>query len=248
MDTKSEKIALFRYGLVATLVIEVLPRGELSRRAQEIASRQYDIPYSKRNSVCVDTLLQWAARYRQGGFEALAPHPRQDRGKSRVITPQIADLIERLKRENPYRTGTTLLRELALSSGQNAPEVSSSTLYRFLKQRGLTERQLLAPQAHKKFQAEFSNDVWQSDMLYGPYVHRPGGGKMQVFLHAILDDASRIIPHGEFYPDQGLNSALDCFRQACRVPAVSPSVTMPIMQKSTDPRSWLGLRLLLVSL
>jgi len=31
MDTKSEKIALFRYGLVATLVIEVLPRGELSR-------------------------------------------------------------------------------------------------------------------------------------------------------------------------------------------------------------------------
>jgi putative transposase len=218
MDTKSEKIALFRYGLVATLVIEVLPRGELSRRAQEIASRQYDIPYSKRNSVCVDTLLQWAARYRQGGFEALAPHPRQDRGKSRVITPQTADLIERLKRENPYRTGTTLLRELALSSGPNAPEVSSSTLYRFLKQRGLTERQLLAPQAHKKFQAEFSNDVWQSDLLYGPYVHRPGGGKMQAFLHAILDDASRVVPHGEFYPDQGLDSALDCFRQGvgCR--------------------------------
>ena len=58
MDPKSEKIALFRYGLIAPLVIEVLPRGELSRRAQEIASRQYDIPYSKRSSVCVDTLLQ----------------------------------------------------------------------------------------------------------------------------------------------------------------------------------------------
>ena len=56
MDPKSEKIALFRYGLVATLVIEILPRGELSRRAQEIASRQYDIPYSKRSSVCVDRL------------------------------------------------------------------------------------------------------------------------------------------------------------------------------------------------
>ena len=77
MDPKSEKIALFRYGLVATLVVEILPRGELSRRAQEIASRQYDIPYSKRSSVCVDTILQWAARYRQVGFEALAPRPRQ---------------------------------------------------------------------------------------------------------------------------------------------------------------------------
>jgi len=31
----------------------------------------------------------------------------------------LADLIERLKRENPHRTGTTLLRELALSSGQD---------------------------------------------------------------------------------------------------------------------------------
>lgn len=214
MDPKSEKIALFRYGLIAPLVIEVLPRGELSRRAREIASRQYDIPYSKRTSVSVDTLLHWAGRYRQGSFEALAPQPRQDRGQSRVITPQIADLIERLKRENPHRTGTTLLRELALSSGRDAPEVSASTLYRFLRQRGLTERQLLAPAAHKKFEAQYSNQIWQSDMLFGPYVQRSGGGKMQVFLHAILDDASRLIPHAQFYPNQGLDAALDCLRQA----------------------------------
>ncbi len=214
MDPKSEKIALFRYGLIAPLVIEVLPRGELCRRAREIASRQYDIPYSKRNSVCVDTLLHWAVRYRQGGFDALIPQARQDRGQSRVITPKLAELIERLKRENPHRTGTTLLRELALSSGQNAPEISSSTLYRFLKQRGLTERQLLAPAPHKKFEAEYSNQIWQSDMLFGPYVQRPGGGKMQAFLHAILDDASRLIPHAQFYPSQGLDAALDCLRQA----------------------------------
>ena len=144
----------------------------------------------------------------------MAPKPRQDRGQSRVITPPLADLIERLKRENPHRTGTTLLRELVLSSGQNEPAISASTLYRFLKQRGLTERQLLAPPAHKKFEAEFSNQIWQSDMLYGPYVQRPGGGKRQAFLHAILDDASRLIPHAQFYPDQGLDTFLDCLRQA----------------------------------
>ena len=33
MDAKAEKIALFRYGLVATLVLEKLPRGELIRWA-----------------------------------------------------------------------------------------------------------------------------------------------------------------------------------------------------------------------
>ena len=73
---------------------EALPRGELTRRAQEIAARHYDIPDSKRISVSVDTLLDWALRYRTGGFEALAPKPRQYRGPSRALAPQLADLIE----------------------------------------------------------------------------------------------------------------------------------------------------------
>jgi putative transposase len=213
-DAKAEKIALFRFGVIASLVLEPLPRGELTRRAQEIAARHFDIPDSKRTSISVDTLLDWAHQYRSGGFEALAPQPRQDRGQSRTITPQLADLIERLKRENPHRTGATLLRELALSAGQGTAGISASTLYRFLKQRGLSERQLLAPQAHKKFEAEHSNQIWQSDMLYGPYVQRPGGGKMQALLHAILDDASRLIPHAQFNPSQGLDACLDCLRQA----------------------------------
>ena len=214
MDTKAEKLALFRYGLIAPLVLESLPRGELTRRAQEIAARQYDIPDSKRRSLCVDTLLDWALRYRNGGFQALAPKPRQDRGQSRTITPQLASLIERLKRENPHRTGMTLLRELALSSGKHEPPLSASTLYRFLKQRGPSERQLLATKTHKKFEAELSNQIWQADMLFGPWVRRPNGGRMQVFLHATLDDASRLIPHAQFYASQGLDAALDCLRQA----------------------------------
>src|SRR5215469_17350773 len=214
MHPKAEKLALFRYGLIAPLVLEPLPRGELTRRAQEIASRQYEIPDSKRHAVSVDTLLEWAKRYRNGSFEALAPKPRQDRGQPRSLTPQLANLIERLKRENPHRTGTTLLRELALSAGNHEPPVSASTLYRFLKQRGLSERQLLAPQAHKKFEAEFANQIWQADMLFGPWVARPGGGRVQVFLHATLDDASRLIPHAQFYTSQGLDACLDCLRQA----------------------------------
>jgi putative transposase len=215
MDAKVEKLALFRFGLIAPLVIERLPRGELTRRAQEIAARTYDIPHSKRTAVSVDTLLDWALRYRNGGFEALAPKPRQDRGQSRAVNPQLASLIERLKRENPHRTGTTLLRELALSSGQDTPALSPSTLYRFLKQHGLSEKQLLAPPAHKKFEAQLSNQIWQADMLFGPWVRRlKDGGRMQVFLHATLDDASRLIPHAQFYASQGLDASLDCLRHA----------------------------------
>lgn len=214
---KSEKIALFRYGLIAPLVLETLPRGELTRRAQQIASRLYDIPYSTRRQVSVDTLLDWTLRYRRNGLDALAPKSRNDRGQVRAISTETAALIERLKRENPHRTGTSLLHQLALAAA-DGPEMSPSTLYRFLRARGLTQRQLLqekaASSSHKKYEAERANQIWQSDMLFGPWVSRPGGGKRQVFLQATLDDASRLIPHAQFYPDQGLDSFLHCLRQS----------------------------------
>jgi transposase InsO family protein len=109
-----------------------------------------------------------------------------------------------------------LLRQLASSQGREEATLSASTLYRFLRQRGLTTRQLLTEPstARKKYEAQFANQIWQSDMLFGPWVERPGGGKRQVFLQATLDDASRLIPHAQFYPDQGLDSFLDCLRQA----------------------------------
>jgi transposase InsO family protein len=215
-DDKAEKTALFRYGLIAPLVLETLPRGELTRRAQEIAARLYDIPNSTRRQVSVDTLLEWTLRYRRNGLTALTPKPRQDRGQQRAIAPETAELIERLKRANPHRTGTALLRELASANEQDQPDgLSASTLYRFLRARGLTERDLLLDKAaHKKYEAEFANQTWQSDMLFGPWVQRTGGGKIQVFLQATLDDASRLIPHAQFYPNQGLDSFLDCLRQA----------------------------------
>jgi putative transposase len=108
------------------------------------------------------------------------------------------------------------MRELALTSQENQAGLSPATLYRFLRARGLTERQLLLEKAtaHKKYEAQYANQIWQSDLLVGPWVQRPGGGKMQVFLQATLDDASRLIPHAQFYPNQGLDSFLDCLRQA----------------------------------
>ena len=145
MDAKSQKIALFRYGLIAPLILELrLPPGELTRRAREIACRDYDFPYSRRKSISVDSLLNWVLRYHKGGFEALVTKPRYDRGQSRAITPQIAELIERLKRANPGRTGTSLLRELPLSPEEGRPSVSAATVYRFLKLKGLSTRDLLA--------------------------------------------------------------------------------------------------------
>ena len=78
-----------------------------------------------------------------------------------MIPAPKAELIERLKRENSHRTGRALLRELALATEHNQTPLSASTLYRFLRASGLTERQLLLAKAtpHKKYEAQYANQV-----------------------------------------------------------------------------------------
>jgi hypothetical protein len=76
-------------------------------------------------------------------------------------------------------------------------------------------------------------------MLYGPYVQRPGGGKMQALLHAILGDARRLIPQAQFYASQGLDACLDCLRQAVAARGVP---VRPYMDnaKIIAVRNWRG--------
>src|SRR5260370_2583834 len=84
MDAPTEKLALFRFALIAPLVIERLPRGELTRRAQEIAARNYAIPHSKRPPVSSDTFPNWPLPSPTARFPSLGPTPRTDRRQSRA--------------------------------------------------------------------------------------------------------------------------------------------------------------------
>jgi hypothetical protein len=71
-----------------------------------------------------------------------------------------------------------------------------------------------------------SNQTSQSNMPYGQYVQRPGGGKVEVLLDAILDVASRLIPHAQFYASQGLDACLDCQRQAATARGMRPAIPL----------------------
>jgi hypothetical protein len=77
MDARTEKIVLVRYGLIARLVLEMLPRGDL----REIVRRYHGIPCSKR-AVCLGEYAAGVPRCRNAHFQALVLEPRQERGQS----------------------------------------------------------------------------------------------------------------------------------------------------------------------
>ena len=55
--------------------------------------------------------------------------------------------------------------------------------------------------------------MWQCDTLHGPTL-TIDGKKQKVFLIAFIDDASRVITHGEFYFNDNTPSLIDCFQNA----------------------------------
>jgi hypothetical protein len=103
-----------------------------------------------------------------------------------IVQRNDTNLKQEIFTTNTDKAKLVLTNALGKIEGRNAWQTPLGILvalliarYRFLKQRGLSERQLLAPQAHKKFEAELSNQIWQAYMLFGPWVQRPKGDPIE---------------------------------------------------------------------
>jgi hypothetical protein len=69
-----------------------------------------------------------------------------------------------------------------------------------------SKRRLAFAKAH-------ANELWQADTMVGPYVQN-GVGKAQAKLIAFLDDASRVVCHGEFFLSDSTEALLKAFKTA----------------------------------
>ena len=214
------EIALFRYTLILPLLGEPSPQNKQQMR-QNIAAISYDFPHSKKRRVSVSTLRRWERRYREGGFEALKPQPRSDRGQSRAISSQTLKRVEALKREQPFRSSRSIARILTMDQTNPIPEkkLAPRTLRRHLAQRGATTPKLVAqqrPKPYRRFERSAFGDLWQGDAMHGPYLPDPAQPKKQrqVFLFAFIDDHTRLVPHARFYWNEQLPRLEDCFQRA----------------------------------
>ena len=61
---------------------------------------------------------------------------------------------------------------------------------------------------------QFSNELWQADTMYGPSIKQTDGAWKKTFLIAFIDDASRVITHGEFFYNDNTENMVDAFRTA----------------------------------
>jgi putative transposase len=63
------------------------------------------------------------------------------------------------------------------------------------------------------FSKQYANEMWQLDTLFGPYL-KNGKTSSQTKLIAFIDDASRIVPHGQFFLAENTDHLISALRSA----------------------------------
>lgn len=216
-EDKRSQIATFRFGVIHDLVGHVeLEPGEQERLIREKCERKWAIPFSDKTRITRSTILRWVKLYKDSGgkLEALANHDRCDQGMSRAIDQETGLALICLREELPKATIARLIREMnkrrLVSPGLI---LTSPTVYRFLKSRGLMKAAQAIPEDRRRFEAELPNDLWQSDCMHGPAVEHEGK-KRKTYLLAFIDDHSRLVPHACFYLSESLEAYLKALEEA----------------------------------
>jgi len=198
MSNLVHPLALFRLSVLGPLTNRELEHGEVKAIVRELASKNYNIPDSRRTHLSAPTIMRWYYDWLRGGIEALAPNTRSDKGSTQ-LPEEIQKSVLQLKKDNPSRSLNTIISMCKVQGIVAKNELPRASLHRFLQQQQLSKR--IIGDAHtierRSFVATHSNDIWHGDVLHGPAIQTPGG-RRKTYLVALIDDASRLIAHGAF--------------------------------------------------
>ena len=173
-DADGQTKAIARFKVISAYLALEPDRGRRRATLDMLAAKVWTDADGKELVVAAETIRVWVRRYRKHGLAGLADKARPRRGV-RVLPPTLVELACNLKREVPERSLDRLLRIL-VDTGQVEPGiVTRSTLHRVLQGAQLSARKARIPDSEDldRFEAAAPNDLWQSDMLVGPWLPDP---------------------------------------------------------------------------
>lgn len=163
------------------------------------------------------TIQTWYYRYKNHGITGMSTSVRSDKGTTRKITPE--ELLEAINQALPHLrdknfTKMSIYRFCIKNGLLSTNQISQTTFYRMIR-----EYDLLNPEAEqtnkrrRAFSMQYANQLWQADTMFGPYV-KDGTAHKQAKLIAFLDDASRVLCHGEFFFEENIDSLIKALKAA----------------------------------
>ncbi len=198
-EDKKLGIALWKLSVLGPLVSARLEHGEQRAWILEIAERLHQRPDGALVKLSPRTIEAWLYAYRRGSLAALARKRRADRGRTRAIGAEVADVILRAKRERPRRSIRRIIGMLERAGVVGPGQLSRSSVHRLLASHGISSRPVRGPAAERRsFMVEHAGDLWMGDAMHGPRVLAPDGQIRKSYLLTQIDAATRYVVHSYF--------------------------------------------------
>ena len=189
---KAHETAEARMALIAPLLAPGLDKETVRKLREGIVDT---------NKVSQRTLDRYLRAYHNEGFNGLLPEGKGTEVRYKI--PQdIVDAAIQLRRELPSRSVPTIIEILEME-GKAAPGfLKRTTLQDALQRNGYSAGMMKIYRdptyGSQRFQRVHRNDLWQGDIKYGPTL-KINGLSTPTYLSCLIDDATRMILHGEFY-------------------------------------------------
>jgi len=210
-----KEMGMFRYGVINALLHGDDGRS-LKKRMLEVSEKLWTLPDGRLRQFSWGTIEDWFYTYKRGGLGALEKQCRKDKGGFRGVEEEVRLYIDKYVKEHSNLKTSVMIDAMKRSEMIENGEPSNSTIYRYV--RTIRPQKGTLVKERRSFEAPYSGNLWQTDIMYGPYLpylnDRGRWSKKQTFLVAIIDDHSRLLCHGEFYFKQDVLAYLACLKTA----------------------------------
>lgn len=211
-----EKVmGMFRYTVINPLLLGDDERS-LKKRIIELSEKLWMLPDGRLRQFSYGTIEDWFYTYKSEGLFGLEHQCRKDKGGFRGVDESVRHYIDKYVKEHSSLKTSIMIDAMKKSEIIKDGEPSNSTIYRYV--RTIRPQKGMPVKERRSFEAPYSGNLWQTDIMYGPYLpylnERGRWIKKQTFLVAIIDDHSRLLCHGEFFFKQDLLAYLSCLKTA----------------------------------
>lgn len=197
--------------------IDAMPGNTIVSRIKQVCAQTFHDEDGIPHVFTWRTIQTWYSIYKQGGVDMLKNRPRSDKGRHRKVQPeQVLEAIEAVRGEfrNERYNKMSIYRRCIERGLLSKNECSQTSFFRLVREYDLLKP---ASQTENKrrlaFAKEYANDMWQMDTMFGPYV-KNGRTSTQSKLIAFIDDASRVVPHGQFFFSENTGHLIEALRAA----------------------------------
>lgn len=203
-DESRQQIALWRLAVLGPLMSARLEHGDVRAYVRQAAARRHRMPDGTEVHLSEHTIASWHYAYQHSGLEALMPKERSDKGASRAVRPQVADLLIRAKAEKPRRSIRRLIKMLVRAKVVKPGELSRSSVHRVLQAAGLSWRPTRGEvRERRSFIVECAGDLCVGDSMHGPPAIGADGTLHKSYLLTQIDCATRFATHSYFVLGEG---------------------------------------------